>query len=147
VDAVEGHLQLGNDDVGSGVCDAFAHPSGLEPRVRARVDDDQVLAVVSDEHHRGSGRGVREQLHRRHVDSASPELLEAGQPVLVVAHSRDQRHVASVPPRGDGLVRTLAALGDRASGREDGLPRSGQRGHSKCAVDVDGADDTDPSGW
>ena len=110
------HLELAEHGV------ALGQLESAELRVRARSDDDLVLAGRIDEDHRHACR--RRDPGRPNVESflARQRLLGEG----VVPDGAHEAHVGPEPRAGDGLVRALPAghALERRAGH--GLPRPGQ---------------------
>ena len=107
--------------------------------VRARRDDDLVLAGVVDDDRGEARRAVRDP-HAAHVDPLGRELAPAQLPVRVVPDRAEHAHARAEPRGRDGLVRALAA-GDLGEPRAaDRLARPRQPLGAQHEVDVDRAD-------
>ena len=126
-----GDLELAEDVSRRGEVTDFA--------VRARDDDNLILAVARDEDDRDAG--WRTNLAHGQLDSG---LLQAGEcigGVGVPAHTADHAHRRAEPRRGDRLVRALAAR-DAVDGRTgEGLPGAWQALDLRNEIEVDRPDD------
>ena len=138
-------LELGQDHVVGGRRQVGGNEVGVDALVGSRFDDDHVLAPVVDEDDRGARRGVVNGRHLRHVNMLARQGSDGEACLDIPADAGQQRHVAAHARRRDGLVGTLASWRNGFVDRQDRLAGSRDLRHAIGRVDVDGADDADPT--
>src|SRR2546429_1752462 len=132
LDRLERDLELAEHGVGVLDVDVLR----LQLEVRARRDDDLVLAVGVDCDERDSRRSF-DALQPVETDAGTLELHESERRELVVADAGDQLHLRSEARRRHRLVRALAALDAGERRARHGLARARQTLRAGDEVDVD----------
>ena len=85
------------------------HVLGRETPVRARHDDDGVLAAVGHENERDAAGAVGNRQHATHVAAHPLEIGPHPPAIIVRAHPPQHGDLAAQPGRGVSLVRALAS--------------------------------------
>jgi hypothetical protein len=107
------------------------------------VDDDEVLAEVVDEDHRGSGVDARDLPDPAGLDTGRAQMLQVTTPGRVCSDGSDEAHLGPERGHGDRLVAALATEGAGPIGGEHRLAGDGQAVHAVAHVHVERANDTD----
>ena len=140
-DRIEGDLQLADED-GRGGEEGRVQVPGLEPRIGAEVDGDLVLARLVHEHGGMPGLHVL-GLRDMDLDIRVEQGLTQEGTGLVPTHAPHEGNRRPEAPRGDRLVRALAARGHRHVVGDRRLPGQRQRADTIHAVENEASHDYD----
>jgi hypothetical protein len=108
-----------------------------DSRIGARRHGDHVLARPVDQDQGDAGRGIRDAPQLGNADAFGREARGSRRTERILADRAHEFHDCAQPPRGHGLIRSLATLVLLERAAAHGLSRGRKVGNAHDEIDID----------